>query len=47
VPPFDIQIGRCVVVTDPWGNLLVLLDTSQGLLFTDEAGNITGNAPAQ
>ncbi|MGZ9166508.1 MAG: VOC family protein, partial [Anaerolineales bacterium] len=20
VPPFDIQIGRCVVVEDPWGN---------------------------
>ena len=30
VPPFDIQIGRCVVVEDPWGNPLVLLDTSKG-----------------
>src|SRR5690349_25053916 len=20
VPPFDIQIGRCTVVEDPWGN---------------------------
>ncbi len=44
VPPFDIQIGRCVVVADPWGNPLVLLDTSKGLLITDEAGNIIGNA---
>ena len=44
VPPFDIQIGRCVVVADPWGNPLVLLDTSEGLLITDEAGNIIGNA---
>jgi len=43
VPPFDIQIGRCVVVADPWGNPLVLLDTSKGLLITDEAGNIVGN----
>lgn len=43
VPPFDIQIGRCVVVADPWGNPLVLLDTSQGLLITDDAGNIIGN----
>jgi len=43
VPPFDIQIGRCVVVADPWGNPLVLLDTSKGLLITDEAGNIIGN----
>jgi predicted enzyme related to lactoylglutathione lyase len=43
VPPFDIQIGRCVVVADPWGNPLVLLDTSKGLLITDDAGNIIGN----
>src|SRR5215210_4142374 len=26
VPVFDIQIGACVVVHDPWGNRLVLLD---------------------
>jgi predicted enzyme related to lactoylglutathione lyase len=45
VPPFDIQIGRCVMVADPWGNPLVLLDTSKGLLITDEEGNIIGNAP--
>lgn len=42
VPPFDIQIGRCVVVEDPWGNPLVLLDTSKGLLKTDAAGNVIG-----
>ncbi len=47
IPPFDIQIGRCVVVADPWGNPLVLLDLSKGLLITDEAGNIIGNAPSQ
>lgn len=44
VPPFDIQIGRCVVVEDPWGNDLVLLDSTKGLLVTDAEGNITGNA---
>jgi predicted enzyme related to lactoylglutathione lyase len=43
VPPFDIQIGRCVVVEDPWGNPLVLLDTSKGLLATDADGNAIGN----
>lgn len=43
VPPFDIQIGRCVVVEDPWGNPLVLLDTSKGLLKTDAEGNVVGN----
>ena len=42
VPPFDIQIGRCVVIEDPWGNPLVLLDTSKGLLKTDAAGNVIG-----
>lgn len=43
VPPFDIRIGRCVVVQDPWGNELVLLDTTKGLLETDPEGYVTGN----
>ena len=43
VPPFDIQIGRCVVVQDPWGTNLILLDASKGLLETDADGNIIGN----
>ena len=43
VPPFDIQIGRCVVVEDPWSNPLVLLDMSKGSLTTDAEGNVTGN----
>ena len=42
--PFDIQIGRCAVVQDPWGNRLVLLDMSKGALVTDAGGNIVGNA---
>ena len=46
VPPFDIQIGRCVVVEDPWGNPLVLLDVSKGLFTTDAEGNVIGNEPA-
>jgi predicted enzyme related to lactoylglutathione lyase len=45
VPPFDIHIGRCVVVQDPWNNPLVLLDTSKGLLVTDQKGNVIGNEP--
>lgn len=44
VPPFDIQIGRCTVVQDPWGNEFVLLDASKGLLVTDKEGNVIGNA---
>jgi lactoylglutathione lyase len=42
-PPFDIQVGRCVVVEDPWGNKLVLMDLSKGLLKTDSEGNVVGN----
>ncbi len=45
VPPFDIQIGRCVVVQDPWGNRFVLLDFTKGMLITDENGNVIGNQP--
>jgi predicted enzyme related to lactoylglutathione lyase len=43
VPPFEVQIGRCVVLEDPWGNPLVLLDTSKGLLKTDADGNVIGH----
>ena len=38
--PFDIAIGLSAVVRDPWGNTLVLLDTSRGLLQTDSDGNV-------
>jgi len=30
--PREIEIGRCAVVADPWGNTLVLLDMSHGPL---------------
>lgn len=36
--PFDITIGKCVVVADPWGNTLVLLDCTKGTLKTDKEG---------
>jgi predicted enzyme related to lactoylglutathione lyase len=39
---FEIAIGRCAVVLDPFGNTLVLLDQSKGKLVTDEAGNVVG-----
>ena len=38
--PFDIQIGRCAVVEDPWGNRFFLLDRKKGTLLTDEMGNV-------
>jgi predicted enzyme related to lactoylglutathione lyase len=30
--PHEIEIGRCAVVADPWGNTLTLLDMSRGPL---------------
>jgi predicted enzyme related to lactoylglutathione lyase len=38
--PFDIPIGRCAVVADPWGNRLVVLDNSKGRLVTDADGRV-------
>jgi predicted enzyme related to lactoylglutathione lyase len=40
--PFDIPVGRCAVVTDAFGNHLVLLDLSKGLYRTDDNGSVTG-----
>jgi len=34
--PFEIQIGRCAVVADPWDNVLVILDASKGTVRVDE-----------
>lgn len=45
--PFDITIGKCAVVKDPWGNKYVLLDTTKGTYITDNEGNIIGqNEPS-
>ncbi len=38
--PFEIRIGRCAVLEDPWGNKIVILDISKGLLKTDADGNV-------
>jgi predicted enzyme related to lactoylglutathione lyase len=45
VEPFEIPVGRVAVVTDPFGNRLVLIDLSKGLYATDEHGNVTGVNP--
>lgn len=42
--PVDIPVGRAVVVADPFGNSLVLLDLSKGRYVTDDTGNVTGVA---
>ena len=43
--PFDIAIGRCARVRDPFGNELVLLDQSKGSLATDHNGRVVGVKP--
>jgi predicted enzyme related to lactoylglutathione lyase len=39
--PFDIPVGRVVVVADPFDNILVLLDLSKGHYVADNTGNVT------
>lgn len=43
--PFDIAIGRCARVRDPFGNELTLLDQSKGALATDAQGRVVGVEP--
>lgn len=45
VPPFEIPIGQCAVLRDPWGNPLTVLDMSKGAFVTDAHGNVIGVAP--
>ena len=40
--PFEIPIGLCVVVRDPWNNEYVLLDSSKGNFETDENKRVIG-----
>jgi predicted enzyme related to lactoylglutathione lyase len=40
--PFEIRIGLCAVVQDPWQNRLVILDQSKGLLKTDADKTVIG-----
>jgi predicted enzyme related to lactoylglutathione lyase len=47
VEPFDIPVGRVAVVTDPFGNTLVLVDLSTGTYRTDGDGRAVGvDAPS-
>jgi predicted enzyme related to lactoylglutathione lyase len=44
--PADIPVGRVAVVADAFDNILVLLDLSKGRYTVDDAGSVTGVAPA-
>ena len=39
-PPFDIAIGKCAVMRDPFGNVLTILDQSKGQLKIDATKNV-------
>jgi predicted enzyme related to lactoylglutathione lyase len=43
--PFDIPVGRVAIVADPFSNVLVLIDLSEGRYTTDDTGNVTGVEP--
>ena len=39
VPPFDITIGKCAVITDPFGTRLCILDMTKGARPLNLAGS--------
>lgn len=41
-PPFDIPIGLCARLRDPFGNGIVILDQSKGRLKTSADGYVVG-----
>ncbi len=40
-PAFDIPVGRVAVVSDPFDNVLVLVDLSKGTYDVDDHGEVT------
>ena len=44
--PFQIRIGLCAVIEDPWQNRFVILDSSKGQLRTDASGSVIGSDAA-
>ena len=39
---FDIDIGKCAVVADPWENQYCILDMTKGTYDTDQKGVVNG-----
>lgn len=44
IGPFEIDIGKCAVVSDKWGNRYCLLDMTKGMYTVDGDANVTGVA---
>jgi lactoylglutathione lyase len=45
MPPFEIAIGRCARVEDPFGNPLTILDQSKGTFVTSSDHDVVGVEP--
>jgi lactoylglutathione lyase len=45
--PFEIRIGLCAVLADPWDNPIVILDNSKGLLKVDEQKRVIGSGETE
>jgi hypothetical protein len=41
-PAFDIPVGRIALVSDPFDNVLVLVDLSKGRYRTADDGTVLG-----
>jgi lactoylglutathione lyase len=39
VQPFDIAIGQCAVIQDPFGTMMCILDMTKGARATNAGGN--------
>ena len=40
--PFEIDIGKCAVIQDPWGNEYVILDSMKGNYTVDKNQEVIG-----
>jgi predicted enzyme related to lactoylglutathione lyase len=40
--PFDIPIGKCAIVKDPWDNQYIILDSTKGTFKTDKNNQVIG-----
>lgn len=42
-PPFDVTIGKCAVISDPFGTRLCILDLTKGLRPLNLAGSTSAH----
>jgi lactoylglutathione lyase len=42
IEPFDIEIGKCEIIEDPFGNQMTILDSTKGLFMTNQNDEVVG-----